>query len=376
MNTRHFLRPISQASRFMLGPWANTANASRQISNYTGKTFTLNTGAQIPAIGCGTFQDKEQQEGAVLEALKAGVRLIDTARVYAPRSRYLSSFSTDQGKKAEVANPDYSYDTESFIGTAIQKSSVPRDEIFLTTKLWCNSFHPDDVESALDDSLRDLQTDYVDLFMLHYPCTFARGEDRFPKGEDGLMRMGETTYVDTWKALQEIMKRTGKIKAIGVSNFSQAEVENLIAAGMPPAVHQMEVHPFLSQKAFTAWHKTRGIHVQQFSPLGNMNSFYREVSWSNGRANRGRLLDEPVLHELGAKYNKSPAQVALAWGVNHGRSVIPKSTIPWQIRQNVESVFVLDQEDMEKIDALNADLRFNTPDEAYRWPLYQGLDGV
>ncbi|KAL4908964.1 NADP-dependent oxidoreductase domain-containing protein [Aspergillus multicolor] len=361
MYTQRLLRPVSQASRFSLGPWSRAAIASRQISNYTGKAFTLNTGAQIPAIGCGTFQDKEQQEGAVLEALKAGVRLIDTARVK---------------RKQKVANAEYSYDTEPFIGAAIQKSSIPRNEIFLTTKLWCNSFHPEDVESALEDSLRDLQTDYVDLFMLHYPCTFARGEDRFPKSEDGLMRMGETTYVDTWKALQEIMKRTGKIKAIGVSNFSQDEVENLIAAGMPPAVHQMEVHPFLSQKTFTTWHKTRGIHVQQFSPLGNMNSFYREVSWSNGRANRGRLLDEPVLHEIGAKYNKTPAQVALAWGVNHGRSVIPKSTIPWQIRQNVESVFVLDLEDVEKIDALNADLRFNTPDEAYRWPLYKGLDGV
>ncbi|KAL4764159.1 aldo/keto reductase [Aspergillus foveolatus] len=349
MSTRHLLRPISQAGRLRPKLWKSSAIPSRQISNYAGKTFTLNTGAQIPAIGFGTFQDKEQQEGAVLEALKAGVRLVDTARVY---------------------------DTESFIGTAIKRSSIPRDEVFLTTKLWCNSFHPYDVESALDESLRDLQTDYVDLYLLHYPCTFARGKDRFPKGEDGLMRMGETTYVDTWKALQEIMKRTGKVRAIGVSNFSRDETENLINAGMTPAVHQMELHPFLSQKAFAAWHKSLGIHVQQFSPLGNMNSFYRDVYWSSGRANLGRLLDEPVLSEIGAKYSKSPAQVALAWGVNHGRSVIPKSTIPWQIRQNVESDFVLEEDDMEMIDKLNADLRFNTPQEAYRWPLYKGLDGV
>jgi diketogulonate reductase-like aldo/keto reductase len=105
-----------------------------------------------------------------------------------------------------------------------------------------------------------------------------------------------------------------------------------------------------------------------------MNSFYR-VYWSNGRANLGRLLDEPVLSEIGAKYSKSPAHVALAWGVNHGRSVIPNSTIPWQIRQNVESDFVL-EEDMERIDKLYADLKFNTPQEVYRWPLYKGLDGV
>ncbi|KAL4970928.1 aldo/keto reductase [Aspergillus stella-maris] len=289
MNARHLLRPVSRIARS--GNNIASSLIARRITNYAGKTFTLNTGDKIPAIGCGTFQDEEQQEGAVLEALKAG-------------------------------------------------------------------------------------TDYVDLILLHYPCTFARGEERFPKGPDGLMIMGETTYKDTWEALQEIMKSTGKIKAIGVSNFNQEEVDGLIAAGMPPAVHQMEVHPFLSQFKFTQWHKDNGIHVQQFSPLGNQNSFYRDIYWSNGRANRGRLIEEPLLIEIGQKYGKSPAQVALAWGVNHGRSVIPKSTTPWQIAQNVASVFVLEKEDMERIDGLNADLRFNTPDEAYRWPLYKGLDGV
>ncbi|KAL4788939.1 Aldo/keto reductase [Aspergillus venezuelensis] len=348
MNARHLLCPGSRIARSANNN-LRSSTQTRRITNYAGKTFTLNTGDKIPAIGCGTFQDKEQQEGAVLEALKAGVRLIDTARVY---------------------------DTETFIGNAIKKSGVPRSDIFVTTKLWCNSYHPDDVEGALDESLRDLQTEYVDLFLLHYPCTFARGEERFPKGPDGLMIMGETTYKDTWKALQEIMKRTGKIKAIGVSNFNQEEVEGLISTGMAPAVHQMEVHPFLTQYKFTKWHKAHGIHVQQFSPLGNQNSFYRDIYWSNGRANRGRLIEEPLLIEIGKRYGKSPAQVALAWGVNHGRSVIPKSTIPWQIEQNVASSFELERGDMERIDGLNADLRFNTPDEAYRWPLYKGLDGV
>ncbi|CBF85765.1 hypothetical protein AN1890.2 [Aspergillus nidulans FGSC A4] len=265
MSTQHFLRPISQAGRLRpIKFWKSSTIPSRQIGNYAGKTFTVNTGAQIPAIGCRTFQDEEQQEGAVLEALKAG----------------------------------------------------------------------------------------VDLYLLHHPCTFARGKDRFPKGEDGLMRMGETTYVDTWKALQEIMKRTRKARAIGVSNFSRDETKNLINAEM--------VSFFL-------------VPLSQAYDGGNMNSFYRDVYWSNRRANLGRLLDEPVLSEIGAMYSKNPAHVVLAWSVNHGRSVIPKSTIPWQIRQNVESDFVL-EEDMERIDELNADLRFNTPQETYRWLLYEGLD--
>ncbi|KAF7596521.1 hypothetical protein BBP40_001393 [Aspergillus hancockii] len=329
----------------------------RTISNYPRKTFALNTGATIPAIGLGTFQDKNEQEAAVLTALKAG------------------------------------YDTEEFIGNAIRKSGIPRNEIFITTKLWCNSFHPNDVELALDDSLRDLQTDYVDLYLLHYPCTFARGAERFPKGKDGLMKMGETTFVDTWNALSLIQK-TGKVMAIGVSNFNQAELENLINTGVvhtsilsftlitplrcfqTPAVHQMEVHPFLAQTAFNDWHKSQGIHVMQFSPLGNQNSFYRHIYWSNGLADRGRLIDEPLLAELGKKYGKSPAQIALAWGVNRGRTVIPKSTIQWQIEQNLASEFLMEKEDLQRVDGLNLNMRFNMPNEAYRWPLYKGLDGA
>ncbi|KAK9430121.1 NADP-dependent oxidoreductase domain-containing protein [Lipomyces doorenjongii] len=188
--------------------------------------------------------------------------------------------------------------------------------------------------------------------------------------------MGETTYEDTWKALEKLEK-TGKTKAIGVSNFSKGEVENLLDNGtVPPAVHQMEVHPFLTQSAFTQWNKEKGIHVMQFSPLGNQNSFYRDIYWSNGRANRGRLIDEPVLAEIGKKYNKTSVHIVLAWGINHGRSVIPKSTIPWQIEQNLASDFKLDTEDMQKVDALNQNMRFNVPSEAYRWPLYSDLEGV
>lgn len=123
-----------------------------------------------------------------------------------------------------------SYDTEIQVGKGIKASGVPREEIFLGTKLWCNSHHPDDVEAALDASLKDLDTPYVDLFLMHYPCTFQRGEDRFPKGADGKMIMGKTTFVDTWKAMEALLK-TGKTKAIGVSNFSKDEVQTLIDKG-------------------------------------------------------------------------------------------------------------------------------------------------
>lgn len=163
-------------------------------------SYTLNTGAKIPALGFGTFQDADSQEETVSRALQKGMRLIDTARVY---------------------------NVEEQVGKGIKKSGIPREEVFLGTKLWCNDYHPDDVERALNDSLRDLDTPYVDLLLMHYPCTFKRGPDRFPRDAQGRMIHGETAFVDTWKAMEKLTK-TGKVKAIGVSNFSKGEIEALI----------------------------------------------------------------------------------------------------------------------------------------------------
>ncbi|OTB05347.1 hypothetical protein M426DRAFT_57106 [Hypoxylon sp. CI-4A] len=310
---------------------------------------TLNTGAKIPAIGFGTFQDPEAQEDAVSRALRAGLRLIDTARVY---------------------------EVEKQVGEGIKASGVPREEIFLGTKLWCNDYHPDDVERALGDSLRDLDTPYVDLLLMHYPCTFKRGQYRFPRDSDGKMLHGETSFIDTWRAMEKLVKG-GKVKAIGVSNFSKGEIQKLIGeSDTVPAVHQMEVHPYLQQKSFNQWLKSQGIHVVQFSPLGNMNDFYRNTGWSKEVAHMKRVIDQPLLKEIGAKYGKSAVQVVLAWGVNSGRSVIPKSTIDWQIKENVESDFKLDAEDMEKISTLDIKARFNDPSLDYRWRLYSDLEGI
>lgn len=180
------------------------------------RRFTLNTGASIPSIGFGTFQDPDAQEDAVSRALKAGLRLIDTAKVY---------------------------HVEKQVGRGLKASGVPREDVFLGTKLWCNSYHPDDVEAALDQSLQDLDTPYVDLLMMHYPVTFQRGSDEFPRDGSGKMLLGETTYLDTWRAMEKLVA-TGKVKAIGVSNFSKAELETLIRQSytvslpiMPPCSH-------------------------------------------------------------------------------------------------------------------------------------------
>lgn len=192
------------------------------MARYKGRTVTLNTGQILPSIGLGTFQDPDEQEMSVYTALKNGYRHIDTAHKYV--LLLLSPFCT-VGRKLTVLPP--SYGTEEQVGRGIRRSGVSRDEIFITTKLWCNSHHPDDVEPALDDSLRDLGVDYVDLYLMHYPCAFKRGPDFMPMGPDGKIIPDSTDFVDTWKAMEKLLL-TGKVKAIGVSNFSQLELERIL----------------------------------------------------------------------------------------------------------------------------------------------------
>lgn len=304
--------------------------------------FKLNTGAEIPAIGFGTWQDKESQEDAVYEALKAGYRHIDTARVYG---------------------------TEPAVAAGIKKSGIPREEIFITSKLWNNSHHPDDVETACDASLKDLNTNYLDLYLIHWPSPFARGDEMFPKDKDGKPMVGDTDYVDTYKAMEKLVEK-GKCKAIGISNFSKGELERLLKeASIPPAAHQIENHPYLAQHSFDAFHKPKNIHITQYSPFGNQNE-----SYSSGK-DIGKLIDDPILAEIGKKYNKSGAQVALAWGIAHGRSVIPKSKTPSRIKSNLEGDFKLDPSDVQKIDEMDKKIRFNDSSEDFGWNFFTDLDG-
>ncbi|MBE3042803.1 aldo/keto reductase [Candidatus Bathyarchaeota archaeon] len=306
-----------------------------------GTTFTLNTGAKIPALGFGTWQDADAQEEAVTTALNAGYRHIDTARVYG---------------------------TEKAVGAAIRKSHVPRSEIFLTTKLWNTDHRSVDVGTAIDLSLADLGLDYVDLYLMHWPVAWKPGNDLFPKENGRPVVLGDVDYVDTWRAMEEDVFRVGKAKAIGISNFSKAETERVIKEGsIKPAVLQMELHPWLQQAGFTSWLHSHGIHVTQYSPFGNLNPLYKGAD--------GKLIDDPVIVDIAKKHGKAGPQVALAWGIAKGHSVIPKSKTEKRIKDNLAGDFKLEAADVQRIDRIDRKLRFNESSDAFGYDFFKDLDG-
>lgn len=269
-------------------------------------TLTLNNGVEMPQFGFGVFQSAVGRETyqAVLWALEAGYRHIDTAMIY--------------GNEADV-------------GQAIIDSGVPREKIFLTTKLWNEDMRQDRQEQAFQDSLKRLQVDYVDLYLIHWP---VRGK-----------------YHESWKILEKLYA-TGKARAIGVSNFQISHLDTILAdAQIVPAVNQIELHPQLTQEPLDAYCRSKGIAVQAWSPLGG-----------------GVLLRDPTLAEIGAKYNKTTAQVILRWDLQRGIITIPKSVHQDRIISNTEVFdFELSAEDMDRISALNLDRRTGADPDTFKF---------
>jgi len=257
---------------------------------------TLNTGTKMPAIALGLWKVKKEDEciAAVKAGLEVGYRHFDSAQYYG---------------------------NEQFLGQAIKESSVPRGEVFLTTKIKNENFWPEDVLESFDVSLEKLQTDYIDLLLLHFPVTELR--------------------VMAWGAMEEIFA-SGRTKAIGVSNYTIRHLEELLkTAKVKPAVNQVELHVFLQQPELLEYCKQHDITVEAYSPLAH-----------------GESMDDPTLAEIAKKHGKTPPQVMLRWCLDVGTVPLPKSTHADRIKQNYEIFdFKLDDDDMTKLKALDKNLR-------------------
>ena len=258
-------------------------------------TRKLNSGLEMPVLGLGVFQTPPGRvtQEVVKFALKVGYRHVDTARVYG---------------------------NEEDVGRGIRDSGVPREQVFVTTKLWNADHGYDSALSACEASLRRLGLGYIDLYLIHWPVPELRGE--------------------TWKALVELQRR-GSCRAIGVSNYTIRHLQELLGSSeVTPAVDQVEFNPFLYQEELLRFCDGRGIQLEAYSPL-----------------TRGHNLRHPAVLDVARRYSKSPAQVMIRWSLQHGLVVIPKSTHPERIKENSEVFdFEISSADMSKLDSLDEGL--------------------
>jgi diketogulonate reductase-like aldo/keto reductase len=271
------------------------------------ETRTLNNGVAMPALGFGVFQTPpDETRDAARAALDSGYRLIDTAAAYG---------------------------NERQVGEAVHDSQASRSEIFLETKIWISDYGYDQTLHGFEKSARKLGVDKIDLLLLHQalPSAFDR-------------------TLEAYRALETLLA-DGKVRAIGVSNFMVEHLTMLLdRCKVVPAVNQIEVHPYFAQREVQEFAGAHGILTQAWSPIGGI-TFYRDGS-------HGSTLDDPVIGAIARAHGKSPAQVMLRWGLQEGRSVIPKSTKPSRIAENIDVFdFELSAEEVEAIDGLDTGRR-------------------
>ena len=261
-------------------------------------TFTLNNGYKIPCIGFGTWQtpDGETAVNSVIEAIKSGYNHIDTAAIYG---------------------------NEKSIGKAIKESGINRNEIFITSKVWNKDRGYKTTLAAFEKTINDLQIDYLDLYLIHWPASVNKFND------------WDNINLETWRAMTELYK-AGKIKSIGVSNFMPHHLKSLMETEVKPMVDQIEFHPGFMQEETFKYCNDNNILVEAWSPLGT-----------------GKMLDNETLKTISSKYNKSVAQICIRWCLQNNTLPLPKSVTASRIKENTEIFdFVISDEDMKTINAM------------------------
>eukprot|EP01111_Echinosteliopsis_oligospora_P009843 TRINITY_DN2961_c0_g1_i1.p1 TRINITY_DN2961_c0_g1~~TRINITY_DN2961_c0_g1_i1.p1 ORF type:complete len:309 (-),score=86.11 TRINITY_DN2961_c0_g1_i1:44-970(-) len=289
--------------------------------------FTLDNGTSIPALGFGTWSAEEGDRASVgslvKEAIKVGYRHIDCAAVY-----------TNE-KEIGIA-----------IKEAIEEGLVKREDLYVTSKLWNDAHLSSSVRPAFLQSLQDLQLDYLDLYLIHWPISNQRGEKYPTKGTPIIF----VPVSETWAELEKLVDE-GLIKSIGISNFNIQGVHNILSyARIKPQVNQVELHPLLTQEDLVSFCRQQGILISGYCPLGGQGSAGKSV------------LELDLVSSIGKKYNKTPAQVLLRWSIQLGISPLPKSAKKERMESNFNVFdFQLTEEEVKSISSLNKNQRNNDP---------------